>query len=130
MQRLILISVVISLTGCRSTQQYQGDRHAVFDAAIESVPNVIGGMRLTTSDREAGTFEGLLVDGFGNVYLRGQVRAESPADDTTTLVDVDCWESSLKTLFIPVDAKSPEKQLLQLIGERLMPLGEVRSAGQ
>ena len=130
MQRLIVISILISLASCQSTQQYQADRHAVFDAAIESVPNMIGGMRLTTTDREAGTFDGLLVDGFGNVYLRGKVRSASNADDTTSLVEVDCWESSLKTLFLPVDDRSSEKQLLHAIAETLAQSHEVQSAGE
>ena len=108
------------LVGCRTTAEFRGSRDDVFDAATSSVPRAVGGMRLIASDREAGTFEGVLVDGFGNVYLRGGVRAPADAQDGVTLIDVNCWEWSLRTLFLfPVDAPWAERRFREAVAEHL-----------
>ena len=115
-RRFILLLLFTSV-GCQSTGRFSGGRDEVFDAAVAAVPMTVGGMRLDASDRAKGTFEGMLFDGFGNVYLTGRVRSD-PASDAT-IVEVNCWEWSLKTLLLfPVDAKWAEVQFLQALGER------------
>jgi hypothetical protein len=117
MRRLCIILLFFSSVGCQSTGRFSGARDEVFDAALAAVPMTVGGMRLDASDRTARTFEGMLFDGFGNVYLTGRVRSDTSGDLTT--VEVNCWEWSLKTLLLfPVDAKWAERRFLEALAER------------
>lgn len=120
MPRILLISLLGLLAGCKTTQRFHGTYDEVFDAATAAVPYASGGMRLTASDSGTGRFEGLLVDGFGNVYLSGRVRPQAEAREAVTVVEVDCWEWSLKTLWLfPVNAGWAERQFVEALAERL-----------